>query len=143
MNGAGETREWTIPAQGEAVADARYNVRKTLADWGCEDLSDDIVLVVSELVTNAIRYGKPDIVLTLCCRDDRVGGQVTNGGDAWPRLEAAAAAVLWPDAGAASDVDAESGRGLNLVAAYTWRWGVRPAHSGPGSVAWFAYRRTA
>ena len=48
-----------------APAHARRVTRQTLIGWGLRHLVDPVVLAVSELVTNAIRYGQPPLVLEL------------------------------------------------------------------------------
>ncbi|MBW5485627.1 ATP-binding protein [Streptomyces bambusae] len=49
-----------LPARFEAVRGARSFTRSTLSQWGLEDRFDDVSLVVSELVTNALRHALPD-----------------------------------------------------------------------------------
>ncbi len=68
-------RQIMLPAHGESAGLARAAVRRTLAYWGLGDLTDDAVLLVSELVGNAIcharhevgPYGGPTLVLSLTC----------------------------------------------------------------------------
>jgi anti-sigma regulatory factor (Ser/Thr protein kinase) len=87
-----------------APGQARRAVRETLTGWRLSPLVDSVVLAVSELVTNAIRYGRPPVYLVL--RRKRQGVRLdVHDGD--PRE---------PDVGPAED-DAESGRGLGIVQA--------------------------
>lgn len=118
-------RIWNIPPRPEAVADARRATRKALADWGCAHAIDDLMVVVSELVTNAIRHGEPPITLTLCLAHDQVHGMVIDHGPTLPRLAFT------------SDL-AESGRGLPLVADLTCTLAWRRIPSGGKQVS-FTY----
>ncbi|MEV5413383.1 ATP-binding protein [Thermopolyspora sp. NPDC052614] len=102
----GKHRTWHIPARPEAVAEARRATRKALADWGCAHAIDDLMVVVSELVTNAIAHGEPPITLTLCLDLDHVHGTVIDHGPTLPRP------VFTGDL-------TECGRGLPLVADLT------------------------
>ncbi|MGW3656390.1 ATP-binding protein [Streptomyces sp. NPDC005151] len=115
----------------------RQFVREALVDWACEARADDVLLCVSELVTNALLHGVPPgrgfrIHLYLEPADGVLRAEVHDSGDGEVRLA---------DAGAASD--AEGGRGLLLVAALADRWGV--GERNPGKVVWceFAMRRAA
>lgn len=121
----GHQRTWAIPRQREAVPETRAKVRKALADWGHND-TDDIEVVVSELVTNAIRHGAPGITLVLALDGNRVHGRVIDHGTRMPEPR---------DAG-----DDEGGRGLAIVAACTSRWGVEPLPDGAGKTVWFECR---
>lgn len=102
---------------------ARKTVRDTLTSWGLEDLADDMALIVSELVTNAVQHGEGPIVMVLQQRDDTVLVEVA---DACPRLPV-------PRQQSAGD---ESGRGLSLVEAFSDEWGVRERKRHPGKWVW-------
>ncbi len=71
---------------------------------------DDLLLVVSELVTNAVRYGRGAPTLSLHAGHDWVRVEVTDNGELLPR--------------GASPSDEERGRGLHLVDALTRKWGI-------------------
>jgi Anti-sigma regulatory factor (Ser/Thr protein kinase) len=120
----GHERTWHIPRQREAVSDTRRDVRKTLADWGMEDAADDIGLIISELLGNAVVHGEPEISLTLAVRDECVCGKVVDHGPGMPQPRT-------------PTDNAEGGRGLAIVEAYTRRWGVTPLPDGPGKCVWF------
>ncbi|MEV5754618.1 SpoIIE family protein phosphatase [Actinoallomurus sp. NPDC052308] len=117
---AGHVVSWRLPALPSAVRDARVRVRETLERWDCEELSFSTELVVSELVTNALRYASGDIELRLL-RDRTLVCEVRDDSDALPRARQAAD-------------DDEGGRGLQVVHRLAKRWGARPA--GDGKVVW-------
>ncbi|HEX6447171.1 MAG TPA: SpoIIE family protein phosphatase [Streptosporangiales bacterium] len=117
---ADDFRSWTLPALPSAVRDARGRVRETLEQWGCEELGFSTELVVSELVTNALRYASGDIELRLL-RDRTLVCEVRDDSDALPRARQA------------SDDD-EGGRGLQVVHRLAKRWGARPVAR--GKVVW-------
>lgn len=108
---------WDVPADPGKVARARSAARDKLAEWGVPDETTFVVeLVVSELVTNAIRYGGAPVRLRLI----REGGlivEVSDGGHTSAHLRRSA----WED---------EGGRGLFLVAQLTERWGTRYTPTG-------------
>ncbi|WP_258053296.1 SpoIIE family protein phosphatase [Streptomyces sp. Ru72] len=109
-----------VPADPAAVADTRSWALDRLAAWGLDDHSFVTELVVSELVTNAIRYGQPPIQLRLL----NVGNLICEVSDASSTAPHMRRARL-------SD---EGGRGLLLVAQLTHRWGTR--HSRQGKTIW-------
>ncbi|MFD7974507.1 SpoIIE family protein phosphatase [Streptomyces sp. NPDC059071] len=90
--------------------------------WGLEEASFVTELVVSELVTNAIRYGEPPIRLRLI-RDTSLICEVFDGSNTAPHLRRARAFD-------------EGGRGLLLVAQLTQEWGTR--HTTNGKTIWCA-----
>ncbi|MGC9671197.1 SpoIIE family protein phosphatase [Planosporangium sp. 12N6] len=107
-----------IRAEERAVHDARQFATDTLADWGIpRSRAREIVLLVSELVTNAVVYGRPPIEL----RIRRTGGHVV--------LEVYDAAPFLPRKLRPTPED-EHGRGLQLVAHLADRWGTRPTPHG-------------
>jgi serine phosphatase RsbU (regulator of sigma subunit)/PAS domain-containing protein len=111
---------WGLPVDPEVVADARAQATRQLAAWGLEAASFVTELVVSELVTNAIRYGAPPIQLRLI-RDRTLICEVSDGSNTAPHLRRA------------RTFD-EGGRGLLLVAQVTQGWGTR--HTGIGKTIW-------
>jgi hypothetical protein len=101
---------------GAPLAARRY-VRDTLQAWGLSDVSDDAVLVASELATNAVRHGECDFSVSIARGR---GGVRLAVGDTDPRV---------PEPGDASP-SAEHGRGLRIVDATARQWGHRPSASG-------------
>ena len=102
---------WDLPADPSAVAGIRNEVAGRLGVWGLEDVAFTTELVVSELVTNAIRYGQEPIRLRLI-HDRELICEVSDAGMAAPHLRPAR-------------LMDEGGRGLLLVAQLSRRWGVR------------------
>lgn len=102
---------WEFEADPAAVADARAATTTLLAQWGLDELAFTTELIVSELVTNAVRYGGGPITVRLI-RDRVLVCEVSDPSSTQPRLRRA----LGTD---------EGGRGLFLVAQLTARWGSR------------------
>ncbi|SEG81256.1 Serine phosphatase RsbU, regulator of sigma subunit [Actinacidiphila yanglinensis] len=107
---------WELTAEPETVAHARELTRDRLEEWGLGDIGFIAELVVSELVTNAVRYGQPPIRLRLI-RNDTLIFEVTDGSSTTPHLRRARAYD-------------EGGRGLLIVAQMTNRWGCRNTETG-------------
>ncbi|WP_225849041.1 SpoIIE family protein phosphatase [Streptomyces sp. HPF1205] len=107
---------WDVPCDPSAVAAARGNVSRLLADWGLDAATFVTELVVSELVTNAIRYGGPPIQLRLI-RDHDLICEVSDGSGTTPH----------PRRARTFD---EGGRGLLLVARLSAGWGTRQTSAG-------------
>ncbi|MBP2052013.1 serine phosphatase RsbU (regulator of sigma subunit)/anti-sigma regulatory factor (Ser/Thr protein kinase)/PAS domain-containing protein [Streptomyces griseochromogenes] len=112
---------WDVPTDPATVSVARANVTRQLAEWGVpEAVSAGIELIISELVTNAIRYGTSPITMRLLY--DRVlTCEVSDASSTAPHLRYAAD-------------DDEGGRGLFLVARLSERWGTR--YPPNGKVIW-------
>ncbi|QKV96448.1 SpoIIE family protein phosphatase [Streptomyces sp. NA02950] len=111
---------WEFPADPASVARARKATADQLATWGLEELAFSTELIVSELVTNAIRYAGGPIGVRLI-RENGLICEVTDPSSTQPRLRRA------------GDTD-EGGRGLFLVAQMTTRWGSR--YSRRGKTIW-------
>ncbi|MFI8836470.1 SpoIIE family protein phosphatase [Streptomyces afghaniensis] len=111
---------WDVDADPAAVARARSSAIRQLSSWGLGDLDFITELVVSELVTNAVRYGRPPIRLRLI-RDRSLLCEVSDAGSTTPHLRRAHAFD-------------EGGRGLLLVAQLAERWGTR--HARQGKTVW-------
>ncbi|MEV5843558.1 SpoIIE family protein phosphatase [Streptomyces sp. NPDC051985] len=111
---------WDVRRDPAEVADARGQAVEQLVAWGLEECAFVTELVVSELVTNAIRYGEDPIRLRLI-RDRSLICEVADAGNTSPHLRRA------------RTFD-EGGRGLLLVAQLTDRWGTR--HGTRGKTVW-------
>ncbi|WP_060882429.1 ATP-binding SpoIIE family protein phosphatase [Streptomyces caniscabiei] len=111
---------WNLTDDPALVANARKLATDQLTRWGLEEAAFVTELVVSELVTNAIRYGGAPIQLRLI-RDRTLICEVSDASSTSPHLRRA------------RQFD-EGGRGLLLVAQLTDRWGSRP--SGAGKTIW-------
>ncbi|MFD5087922.1 SpoIIE family protein phosphatase [Kitasatospora sp. NPDC058406] len=115
---------WSLPADPEVVAEARAQVSRQLSAWGLADAAYATELVVSELVTNAIRYGAPPIGLRLI-RDRTLICEVSDTSSAAPHMRRA-------------HTYDEGGRGLQMVAQLTQGWGAR--HTSTGKTIWAEQR---
>ncbi|MEU0387157.1 SpoIIE family protein phosphatase [Streptomyces chartreusis] len=113
---ASQVATWAVPNDPSAVAQTRKDVVAQLERWGLSDAAFVTELVVSELVTNAIRHAGPPIQLRLI-HDDTLICEVSDGGNTAPHLRRA------------RSYD-EGGRGLLLVAQLTARWGTRQGATG-------------
>ncbi|MET8570826.1 SpoIIE family protein phosphatase [Streptomyces sp. NPDC004783] len=117
----GQVATWDIPADPSLVAPIRKQVLDQLSEWELLEASFTAELVVSELVTNAIRYGSPPIRLRLIHDASTLICEVSDTSHTAPHLRRAR---TWD----------EGGRGLLLVAQLTQRWGSR--HTPEGKTIW-------
>lgn len=139
----------TLAPRFDAVRTAREFARSTLGSWGLAELFDDVALVASELVTNALRHalgalpapGRPPapsrprqapdtllpIRISLVHRTPQVVCAVSDPSSAGPVAREA-------------DFGAESGRGLHLVDSFSHSWGWHPL-TGAGKVVWAAFEQ--
>ncbi|MFJ5529881.1 SpoIIE family protein phosphatase [Streptomyces sp. NPDC093261] len=113
--------DWTLPREPRSVGRAREYARGRLLAWGLEPLVDTTELLVSELVTNALRYGEGEIRLRLLL-DRTLVCEVWDAGLVQPRRRRA------------RDTD-EGGRGLQLVGLLSAAWGSR--RTPRGKTVWF------
>ncbi|MEU5238027.1 SpoIIE family protein phosphatase [Streptomyces lydicus] len=109
--GVRQVTAWELPAEPAAVGRARELATRQLREWGLEELTYTTELVVSELVTNAIRHASGPLHLRLL-RDRTLLTEVSDTGHTSPHLRHAAS-------------DDEGGRGLFIVAQLVQRWGTR------------------
>ncbi|MFJ7074205.1 SpoIIE family protein phosphatase [Streptomyces sp. NPDC098781] len=116
-----------LPSDPAAVSGARRFASDILTAWGLEEMSFTTELAVSELVTNAIRYGKSPIQLRLILQSTLMC-EVSDASSTAPHLRRAR-------------IFDEGGRGLLLVAQLTERWGTR--HGREGKVIWAEQTLTA
>ncbi|MGW0610223.1 SpoIIE family protein phosphatase [Streptomyces sp. NPDC002788] len=113
---ANQVATWAVPADPSAVARTRKDVVAQLERWGLTDAVFVTELVVSELVTNAIRHAEPPVQLRLI-HDTSLICEVSDGSSTAPHMRRA------------RTYD-EGGRGLLLVAQLTERWGTRQSVTG-------------
>ncbi|HEX7187059.1 MAG TPA: SpoIIE family protein phosphatase [Actinomycetes bacterium] len=104
----------TLPPADTSVARARNLVEAALAEWAADDLTDDALLLVSELATNAVVHAGTDLEVSVELLGDAIEVAVTDRHPA-RTLPAPADAV---------DEDFENGRGLFLTSALAGAWGV-------------------
>lgn len=112
--------EWQVPANPAAVSDVRAAVSRQLARWDLDELGFTTELILSELVTNAIRYGGDPIQVRMLY-DRTLICEVFDSSSTSPHLRYAA-------------MTDEGGRGLFLVAQLSDRWGTR--YTPEGKVIW-------
>ncbi len=113
--------DWSLAPEARSVARARELARDQLTDWGLQDLVDTAELLVSELVTNALRHGHGEIRVRLLL-DRTLVCEVWDADLAQPRRRRA------------RDTD-EGGRGLQLVGLLSEGWGSR--RTPRGKTVWF------
>jgi anti-sigma regulatory factor (Ser/Thr protein kinase) len=110
----------------DSVPLARRFVRQQLRESECD--VDTVVLLVSEVVTNAVLHARSDIRLSVELRGDVARVEVADSSPAAPRLHR-------------FHVESATGRGLRLLDQLAIGWGVDPAPAhdgtGPGKVVWF------
>jgi DNA-binding NarL/FixJ family response regulator len=123
---AAETARARLDAQPESAASARRFVDETLRRWRCDELFDEVALLTSELVTNAILHAHSEIELSVSMTPDVIRIDVADHSASMPARRTVAE-------------DDTSGRGLSLVEALATSWGVdeRPG----GKSVWFELPR--
>ncbi|MFF8815258.1 SpoIIE family protein phosphatase [Streptomyces pactum] len=122
--------DWRLPSDARSVGRARELARRQLETWGLEALADTTELLVSELVTNALRYGEVGVP------PDRRGDEIrlrllldrTLVCEVWD------SGLVQPRRRRARDTD-EGGRGLQLVGLLSSSWGSR--RTPRGKTVWF------
>ncbi|MFE2726885.1 SpoIIE family protein phosphatase [Kitasatospora sp. NPDC059327] len=117
---ADQVAEWEVPSDPAAVGGVRAAVAERLEQWGLDEAAFVTELILSELVTNAIRYGRGPIRVRLL-RDRALICEVSDASSTSPHLKYAATTD-------------EGGRGLFLVAQFADRWGTR--YTASGKVIW-------
>ncbi|MGW0997047.1 SpoIIE family protein phosphatase [Streptomyces sp. NPDC002523] len=123
----GQVADWDVRSDPAAVSQVRSECAKQLTAWGLEDLTFTTELILSELITNAVRYGTDPIHVRML-RDRSLVCEVSDGSSTAPHLRYAATTD-------------EGGRGLFLVSQLAERWGTR--YTARGKVIWSEQSLTA
>src|SRR5689334_7831775 len=120
------SNEVELPLSAEMAAPGRARAfvreRRPTTD---DDALDDITLIVSELVSNAVKHGEPEILLRMRMDPLAIDISVLDHGSGGP-----------PDQVTAPDATATSGRGLSIVDRLASEWGVVPLDDGSGKTVW-------
>lgn len=121
---------WTAPSRvalapnPQSVGLARQFLRERRCPHHDAEVVDAAVLLVSELVTNAVRHAAPPITLEVICENSHA--LQVRVSDATPE----------PPAPLTADEQAEGGRGLTITRVLSDEWGVDPSN-GAGKTVWF------
>jgi two-component sensor histidine kinase len=97
-----------------------------LSNWGVADVFSDLVVVTSELVTNAVRHAATDVEISIALQSDRVRLEVHDQSERHP---------VKADLAVARD----GGWGLHIVERLAAQWGLEPRDR--GKVVWCEFRR--
>jgi anti-sigma regulatory factor (Ser/Thr protein kinase) len=114
----------TLPPTPESATVARWLVTDLLRESIERDTQDTAALLTTELVSNAIRHTRDELVLTVRLAGGRLRVGVSDSSHRRPQLVQAGKRDT-------------SGRGLHLVEALADRWGVEPDERGLGKTVWF------
>jgi phosphoserine phosphatase RsbU/P len=115
----------TLPADGSSPALARRHIRVALRDFGLEGLVDDVLLLVTELVTNAVVHAGTPVELALSSSGD---GLLVEVADQSPGSTPVVR-------GGADSESSEGGRGVFLLDALADEWGT--THTRQSKTVWF------
>ena len=110
-----------LPARPTSAREARDRVRPVLSSWPDEAGRDTAILLLSEIVTNALRHADGEILITVTTEDHRLRTEVHDGSATLP--------IPRPP-------DETGGLGLILIDHLSDRWGV-DQHPGDGKTVWF------
>ncbi|CAL9604441.1 SpoIIE family protein phosphatase [Streptomyces sp. enrichment culture] len=117
-----DVAEWRLPPEPAQVPRARAVVREQLHEWGLAKLTDTTELLVSELVTNAVRHSRSRPVELRLVRGDTLLCEVDDDDHELPTLLSAGPGD-------------ETGRGLRVVATLAREWGT--SRTAAGKTVWF------
>ncbi|MEV4575767.1 ATP-binding protein [Nonomuraea jabiensis] len=113
---------WTFTSQARSVRSARQAARAQLAEWGLQQACEYAELLISELVTNAVRHARGLVRMSLSAADGLLRCEVEDSSPVPPSPRAASC-------------DDEGSRGLLLVEVLSSGWGSVP--TGRGKLVWF------
>jgi anti-sigma regulatory factor (Ser/Thr protein kinase) len=127
--------QFVVPAEPAAVRIARDHLREIARSWGFAAVVDDVVLCLSEVVTNSVTHAHATgtIVVSAWHTATTLRVEVADGDVRGPHLRVPDEA-LDPRPALARELD-EHGRGLYLVQLLATRWGVET--SSEGKCVWF------
>ncbi|MFI8420167.1 SpoIIE family protein phosphatase [Streptomyces sp. NPDC085479] len=118
---AEDVAEWVVPAELSGVAPVRHAAVERVREWGLAVEPFTVELIVSELVTNAVRHGAPPVALRLLRGESSLTVEVRDGAATAPHLRHAKAGD-------------EGGRGLHICSTLADAWGVR--YEAEGKTVW-------
>jgi DNA-binding NarL/FixJ family response regulator len=121
-----DERRTQLPADMRSSAGARRFMEETLRRWDCGAVLDVVNILVSELVTNAIKHAQSEADVAVFLTPAAIRIEVTDTGEGTPRPKALIQ-------------DGTSGRGLAIVDAMSSAWGVVPQEA--GKTVWFEVPR--
>jgi anti-sigma regulatory factor (Ser/Thr protein kinase) len=113
-----------LPATADSVRKARELIRSLCADTQVEADPDTVLLLVSELVSNAVLHAQGTVEVSARELGDTLRVEVRDSSSVLPRVHD-------------HSVDATGGRGLQMVERLADRWGTESAGPGLGKVVWF------
>jgi anti-sigma regulatory factor (Ser/Thr protein kinase) len=119
--------ERSFPADVTSAEAARRFVEAVLVEWRCEGFRDDALLLISELVTNAVTHAASECRVAISHLDGGIRFEVHD-------LDRAHIPVALP-----LDITSHHGRGLLIVDRTADLWGSEPTHD--GKVVWFELRQ--
>jgi CheY-like chemotaxis protein/anti-sigma regulatory factor (Ser/Thr protein kinase) len=114
---SGDVRRLALAHHPRSAGRARAWVRSALRDWSLENLAEDALVVVSELVGNAVRHADSECEISVSRGDDSVRIEVADRGAGTPEPQPL-------------DHLAENGRGLMLIGVLSSAWGVEDVPGG-------------
>nr|WP_223731928.1 SpoIIE family protein phosphatase [Streptomyces purpurogeneiscleroticus] len=117
-----DVAEWRLPIEAREVSRARLLVRAQLSRWGLESAADTAELLVSEIVTNAVRHAHTEHVVLRLVRTDALLCEVSDDDHSLPQLLSV------------GDED-QFGRGLRVVSRLAREWGT--SRTSTGKTVWF------
>ena len=120
----GSTLRRTLPPIAESASVARWLVNDLLRELVDDDTRDTAALLTTELVSNAIRHTRDELVVTVRVAGGRLRVGVSDSSHRRPQLVQVGSRDT-------------SGRGLHLLEALADRWGVDPDERGLGKTVWF------
>lgn len=111
-----------VPPVSTGIGEARRFTRDQLKEWGLDSIADNAILMISELVTNAILHGGDGAVLTLLANDLKVRAEIRDSSPSLPVVRK-------------YSETATTGRGMVIVDALASDWGTYAVDG--GKVVWF------